>query len=196
MVDTEPCVVITVGPLTIQVSVRGGSASERSTATRSIRHVSESLAELLGDVVEAFLDGPLAELLPREQLGPGRAAVPEAAAVDPPGAGAAEAEPGLPAQSLAERAAAARSAGAELQVCWASGRRAPPAPKPPAPLRARVWVAAGGQAELRGIYSKWSGGAQLAADGDPACHEVGFASLAEAKAFAACAGGQIPDRRR
>ncbi len=41
----EACVVITVGHVTIQVSVHGGSVAERSTATRAVRQVSEALAE-------------------------------------------------------------------------------------------------------------------------------------------------------
>ena len=146
----------------------------------------------MGDVVEAVLDEPPVELPPGTQPGRGPATVAVEAAVDPAGVGAAGAEP----SSLVQRATAARAAGAELQACWAAGQRTPPAPKPQAPLRARAWVATGGRAELPGIYGTWAGGAQRAAQGSPACHVVGFASLAEAVAFAEGVGGHIPDRRR
>ncbi len=153
----------------------------------------EVLGRIYGEAMETALDGPPVELPPRAQFGPGPATVSEGSAVDPVAVGDAEAESGVPDQSLAQRAAAVRTTGAELQTCCAAG---PPMPTSQTPLRARVWVAADGQTELRDIYSKWSGGAQLAAEGDLVCYVAAFASLAEAEAFAAGVGGQIPDRRR
>ncbi len=94
-------VIAAVGPVTIQMSVTGGSAAERSMATSAVRQVSETLAELLGDAMEAALRGPPVELPKRAQPLPWPAAVPEVAGVDPAAVGDAEAEPGVPAQSLA-----------------------------------------------------------------------------------------------
>lgn len=95
-----------------------------------------------------------------------------------------------------ERLAYAEQHGADVAIAWAAGRMPPEAAPHPAPLRSRLWVAVGGAAEHVGLYSRWSDGAEVAYRHRPASTVHGFASLAEARAFARGAGVQdLPDLR-
>ena len=152
----EPCLILTVGPVTVHVNVHGRSGLEREAAARAVRRMSEQMAMLLGDVVEMALgEGPgrtqSAAIPPVAGLG-----VAQSEAVPPvadSSAAAAESVPQGPARHgrvAAERKAAVRQAGIDLKQAWGTGGSAPTPPRPQPPLRARVWVAVGGSAATSG----------------------------------------------
>ena len=202
MSGVEPCLIVTVGPVTVHVNVHGGSGREREAAAKAVRRVSEQMAMLLGDVVEmALAEGPgrtQSEVIPPVAgLGGAQSeAVPPVADSSDVEAESMSQGPARHGWVTAERKAAARQAGIDLKQAWGTGGSAPTPPRPQRPLRAHVWVAVGGSAEHLGIYNKWAGGASAAAEAVPPCHVVGFPSLEEAHALLSGLEMQVADRRR
>ena len=210
MSGVVPCLVVHVGGVAIGVTVSGASGAECRAAEAALRHASEDVAALLGDLVVAAQDG--AELPPPTGPSAKAPAAPSAKAPTAPSAdGCDTAAPSAktpgPVEPLTvvsvpraqvgpERMAAARQYGKEVKRAQSAGKPLPPAPSIVAPLRARVWVAIGGQPELAGIYGRWLGGAATAKNADPPCHVVGFPSLAEVEEFLAGMETKVPDRRR
>ncbi len=127
---------------------------------------------------------------PPKTPGPGVPAAREAAM--PRGTGLVQAQED---RDWAVRLAAATAHGTVVAAALRTGGAVPKAPPMPPPLRNRVWAAVGGDPALAGLYARWDGGAAAAADHLPPCVVRGWASLAEARAFAEGAGSELPDRR-
>ena len=212
MSGVVPCLVVHVGGVAIGVTVSGASGAECRAAEAALRHASEDVAALLGDLVVAAEDG--AELPPPTGPSAKAPAAPSAKAPTAPSADGCPSATAAPsaktprpvepltvvsvprAQVGPERMAAARQYGKEVKRAQSARKLLPPAPSIVAPLRARVWVAIGGQPELAGIYGRWLGGAATAKNADPPCHVVGFPSLAEVEELLAGMETKVPDRRR